>query len=233
MDRWESLSDADLDNRITLVSSSVSLAVADVEDLADLTARINAKVVRDIEDPQTLRGLVRYALGVDLSDDERAAHLHTWVDVINDRIDSDADEQRDIKTELARRHSGGAAELDAPGRWSEFDDVDLKLRITRDKLTIRFTPYDKSELGKMIDHIKRIRRRRAVESGRRRGGSAVIGDSLVIRMMIRTAAGRDLPPAQKREWVDMVADRIISVLELAGDERQDIEAELQRRRTAP
>jgi hypothetical protein len=231
MDRWKSFSDDDLRERIEFVSSSVVLTMSDAEDLADLTEKITGDIIRrEIEDPHTLRGLVRYMLGTDIpDDDDRAAHVQTWLDLIDRRIDTEIEDRKAVRTELMRRENGG--ESAGGGRWSEYDTVDLKLRITNEKLTTRFSATDKIELGKLIERIKRIRRRRAIEFGGKTSGP-VIGDSLIIRMLIRIAAGRDMPDDRRRQHLDQVADRITSAIELAADERAEILSELRRRRTA-
>jgi hypothetical protein len=232
MDRWDDFSDTELYERISFVSSSVVLTMADAEDLEGLTERVNDEIVRSgVEGPHTLRGLVRYVLGTDIADaGERDAHVRTWLDIIDRRIDSESADRREILAELARREPGADAP-DVSGAWSEFDTTELKLRVTREKLTTRFTPNDKTELNKIVEQIKRMRRRRAVETGEKLGG-ATIGDSLVIRVLIRIAVGRDLPDAGRREHVELVADRIVSTLDMAAQERASIVTEL-RRRSAP
>lgn len=227
MDSWDAFTDDELYARIGLMSSSVALMMADAEDLADLTDLINGDIVTAIEPPHTLRGLVRYVLGVDIPDaDARAAHASTWLAAINDAIDAEIGERQEIKAELARRIA--EPDSDAPEKWAAFDTAELKLRVTREKLTTRFTPYDKTELGRISERIKRMRRRRALELGDKYRGPAV-GDSLVIRALIRLATGRDMPVEQRREHVALVADRIIGVLGMAADERAEVEAELYRR----
>lgn len=231
MDKFDSLTDKELHDRIVFLSSSVALTMADMEYLADLTQQINNEVLRDIENPQTLRGLVRYVLGVDIPDAlERRAHVDSWVSLINDQIDAEISDRRAIKAELDRRAAGQDASED-DNEWSGHDTVDLKLRITREKLTTRFTPHDRAELAKLVERIKRVRRRDAIESGGKFGG-ATIGESLVIRTLIRIAAGRDLPEGQRADRVGLVVDRVMSALELAAIEREDIDGELYRREEA-
>jgi hypothetical protein len=231
MDRWADFTDADLRDRTALFSSSVVLTMADTDDLTELTARLNEEVTARVQGPETLRGLVRYVLGTDIADDdERAGHLATWRDVISDRIDAEVEEKRGIKAELARREYGGA-DTDTPGEWAEFDTTDLKYWVTDERFTTRFAPNDKADIGNLVEEIKHMRRRRAVASGEKLGGPA-IGESLVIRTLIRVATGRGMPAEQQHDHAGLVVRRIAVALEHAAQERLEIAAEL-RRRGAP
>ncbi|WP_040793284.1 hypothetical protein [Nocardia paucivorans] len=233
MNKWENISTEELQELIEFTASSAVLKAFDVEALSDLTGGIAAKRNKPTDNAETLRGIVRFALGDDIADEEqRKAHQRMFIENLYAGIEQEDSDLREIEAELNRRESGSEDSQSSDGsKWSEYDTETLVLMVTNEQITYRVTESDRLGLDRMIDGVKRLQRRQRALKRRQSGTSRTkrVTDSVVFRVLIRIAAGMDKPREERLKHMDFVTDQIIKVLAAAAREQSDIKEELSMR----